>query len=248
VNSHIEISVADTGQGIRPEFLSFVFDRFRQADATTTRWHGGLGIGLSIVKQLVELHGGNVRVDSAGEGKGTTFVVTLPLSAVHPRDDGQWLHPASAHGPPPISANVDLTGLRVLVVDDEIDTCKLIRRVLEDYHANVVTASSVAEALPLLESSRPDVLVSDIGMPDVDGYEFLRRVRALGPARGGKIPAIALTAFARSEDRTRALMAGYSVHVSKPVEPQELMATVASLAGRTGGAEQRQETAAASPR
>jgi PAS domain S-box-containing protein len=247
VNSHIEISVADTGQGIRPEFLSFVFDRFRQADATTTRWHGGLGIGLSIVKQLVELHGGTVRVNSGGEGKGTTFVVALPLSAIHPREDGQWLHPASAQGAPAISANVDLTGLRVLVVDDEIDTCKLIRRVLEDYHANVITAASVAEALPLLESSRPDVLVSDIGMPDVDGYEFLRRVRALGAARGGKIPAIALTAFARSEDRTRALMAGYSVHVSKPVEPQELMATVASLAGRTGGAEQRQESAAATP-
>ena len=134
------------------------------------------------------------------------------------------------------------------MVDDELDTCKLIRRVLEDYHANVITASSVAEALPLLESSRPDVLVSDIGMPDVDGYEFLRRVRALGPARGGKIPAIALTAFARSEDRTRALMAGYSVHVSKPVEPQELMATVASLAGRTGGAEQRKEAVTAMPR
>jgi CheY-like chemotaxis protein len=133
------------------------------------------------------------------------------------------------------------------VVDDEADTCRLIRRVLEDYHANVITASSVSEAIPLLESSRPDVLVSDIGMPDVDGYEFLRRVRALGAARGGKTPAIALTAFARSEDRTRALMAGYSVHVSKPVEPQELMATVASLAGRTGGADRSQEAVAVNP-
>jgi PAS domain S-box-containing protein len=248
VNSQIDISVADTGQGIRPEFLPFVFDRFRQADATTTRWHGGLGIGLSIVKQLVELHGGTVRVESAGEGKGTTFVVTLPLSAVYARDDGsQWRHPSCSQGAPPISSAVDLSGLKVLVVDDEADTCRLIRRVLEDYHADVVTASSVAEALPLLESSRPDVLVSDIGMPDVDGYDFLRRVRALGAARGGKIPAIALTAFARSEDRTRALMAGYSVHVSKPVEPQELLATVASLAGRTGGTDRRQETFAASP-
>jgi PAS domain S-box-containing protein len=248
VNSQIEISVADTGQGIEQEFLPFVFDRFRQADATTTRWHGGLGIGLSIVKQLVELHGGTVRVESAGKGRGTTFSVALPLSAVHAREDGGlWLHPACSQGAPSISADVDLSGLTLLVVDDEPDTCRLIRRVLEDYHATVITASSVSEALPLLESSRPDVLVSDIGMPDIDGYEFLRRVRALGAARGGKIPAIALTAFARSEDRTRALMAGYSVHVSKPVEPQELVATVASLAGRTGGAERRQEAVAAGP-
>ena len=223
--------------GIRAEFLSFVFDRFRQADSTTTRWHGGLGIGLSIVKQLVELHGGTVRVGSPGEGKGSKFIVALPISTCVARDDGSmWLQPMCDRHPTLLAADIDLTGLRVLVVDDEPDTCKLIRRVLEDSHAEVTTASSVAEALPLLESVKPDVLVSDIGMPDVDGYEFLRRVRALGPARGGKDSRHrGATAFARSEDRTRALMAGYSVHVAKPVEPQELMATVASLAGRTGG-------------
>jgi len=239
VNSHIEIAIADTGQGIRPEFLTAVFDRFRQADASTTRRHGGLGLGLSIAKQLVELHGGSIAAQSAGEGHGATFVVQLPLRAVHPQIPVvEEVHPRDSttvvSAPQLDSSTVDLSGLKILVVDDEADACSLIQRVLHDFHANVFTASSATEAMASLELNEPDILISDIGMPEIDGYELLRRVRAMKSAKSSRIPAIALTAFARSEDRTRALMAGYSVHVSKPVEPQELVATVASLAGRTG--------------
>ncbi len=237
VDSRVEISVCDNGQGIKPEFLPYVFERFRQADASITRSHGGLGLGLAIVKQLTELHGGTVRAESAGPGHGSTFVVALPL-AVLSRERLQ-------KNPPPASeaaqrqasrayCSTSLRGTKVLVVDDERDAQRLVKRVLEECEAEVITAGSAAEGLALIESARPDVLVSDIGMPGMDGYEFLQQVRALGADRGGKIPAIALTAFARSEDRTRALLAGFLVHVSKPVEPQELIATVASVAGRTG--------------
>jgi CheY-like chemotaxis protein len=235
VDSHVEVSVSDTGQGIAADFLPHVFDRFRQADASTTRKHGGLGLGLAIVKQLVELHGGTVRAKSAGENQGTTFIVNLPLKVITtPPEEGQRLHPRAATRMPEECAMADLSGLHVLVVDDEPDARALVKRVLEDCHAKVVTAGSAAEALTLIERIRPDVLVSDIGMAGVDGYELLRRVRLLDAQRGGGLPAIALTAFARSEDRTRALLAGYLAHVSKPVEPAELVATVASVAGRTG--------------
>jgi PAS domain S-box-containing protein len=235
VNSHIELTVADTGHGITPDFMPFVFDRFRQADATTTRKSGGLGIGLAIAKQLVELHGGNISARSPGAGQGSTFTVELPLMVVHAH-----IEPTGAAGQavsvvPAPHQRVALDGVRVLVVDDEPDARELIRKLLEDCKAEVVTAGSAAEAVPLLQSQKLHVLVSDIGMPGVDGYEFLRQVRTMKPENGGKIPAIALTAFARSEDRTRALMAGYQVHVSKPVEPAELIATVASVAGLTGG-------------
>jgi signal transduction histidine kinase/CheY-like chemotaxis protein len=240
VDSHVEISVSDTGAGIRPDFLSHVFERFRQADASTTRKYDGLGLGLSIVKHLVELHGGTIGAASGGEGQGATFTVLLPLVAVHQRDrsmlaadiGGERMVAEPAAGV--IEADVDLSGIRVLVVDDREDSRELIKRVLEDCRAVVTTAASAREALPLIETVKPDVLVSDIGMPEIDGYEFLRRVRALERLRGGRVPAIALTAFARSEDRTRALRAGYLVHVSKPVEPSELIATVASVTGRTG--------------
>ena len=235
VNSHIEISVADTGEGIDPEFLPHVFDRFRQADASTARKHGGLGLGLAIVKQLVELHGGNVRVKSAGKGQGTTFIVHLPLKVVHTHtDDGERLHPRTAKLIAYDGGSARLTGLRVMLVDDEADARNLVKRVLEDCGAVVVTAASAMEAMSMIMSHRLDVLVSDIGMPEVDGYEFIKRVRALPSDDGRKIPAIALTAFARSEDRTRALLAGFGAHVSKPVEPSELVATIASIAGRTG--------------
>ncbi len=235
VGSHIEISVADTGIGITPAFLAHAFERFRQADSSSARRHGGLGLGLSIVKQLVELHGGTVRVKSLGEGCGTVFIVHLPLTAVHRRpDDGERLPPQT---PKALSSDFrvsDLSGIKVLVVDDEADARDLFKRVLADCGAEVLTVASAGEALLALERERPHVLLSDIGMPDVDGYELLRRVRALGQARGGRLPAIALTAFARSEDRTRALRAGFLLHVSKPVEPSELVATVAAVAGRIG--------------
>jgi PAS domain S-box-containing protein len=233
VSSHVEITVADTGAGIRPELIPQLFERFRQGDASTTRQHGGLGLGLSIVKQLVELHGGSVRVSSAGDGQGTTAIVQLPLTVVRADIDGDHReHPGT---PGPLAPRVlaqELAGLKVLVVDDHADARELICRVLEDSAATVTAAASAVEAVALVESARPDVLVSDIGMPDIDGYELLRRVRALGPQRGGHVAAIALTAFARSEDRTRALRAGFQVHVSKPVDAAELIATVASVAGR----------------
>jgi CheY-like chemotaxis protein/nitrogen-specific signal transduction histidine kinase len=233
VSSHIEMSVADTGIGIRPEFIPHLFERFRQGDASTTRKHGGLGLGLSIVKSLVELHGGTVSVRSAGEGQGTTVTVQLPLTVVHRHADTMdLLHPKTPHGSVTHVIAAELAGLKVLVVDDQSDARDLIKRVLEDCAAEVMTAGTADEALALVEARRPDVLVSDIGMPDADGFELLKRVRALGPDRGGRVPAIALTAFARSEDRTRTLRAGFLVHVSKPVDPSELIATVASVAGR----------------
>jgi len=235
VGAQVEISVADTGIGITPAFVAHAFERFRQADASSARRHGGLGLGLAIVKQLVELHGGTVQVKSLGEGAGTVFTVQLPIAAVHrTADNGKRLHP---HPAKTLSSDFkisDLSGIRVLVVDDEADARDLFKRVLADCGAEVLTVASAGEALVVVETERPHVLLSDIGMPDIDGFELLRRVRALGPARGGKLPAIALTAFARSEDRTRALRAGFLVHVAKPVEPAELVATVAAVAGRTG--------------
>jgi PAS domain S-box-containing protein len=235
VDAQVEISVADTGIGITPAFVAHAFERFRQADASSARRHGGLGLGLAIVKQLVELHGGTVRVKSLGEGAGTVFTVQLPITAVHrSTDSGERLHP---HPAKTLSSDFkisDLAGIKVLVVDDEADARDLFKRVLADCGAEVLTVASAGEALVVVETERPHVLLSDIGMPDIDGFELLRRVRALGPARGGTLPAIALTAFARSEDRTRALRAGFLVHVAKPVEPAELVATVAAVAGRTG--------------
>jgi len=229
--SHAEINVIDSGAGIRADFLGYVFDRFRQGDASTTRKHGGLGLGLSIVKQLVEAHGGSVRADSPGAGLGATFTVVLPLSS-----DGSFVPAAvaaqSAPPPPPAFKSFDLAGLAVVVVDDEPDARTLIARVLQECGAKVSVASRAEEALALIDDSLPDVLVSDIGMPDIDGFELLRRVRALPAERGGKIPVIALTAFARDEDRTRSLEAGFSMHLTKPIELPALVASVAQLSGR----------------
>jgi PAS domain S-box-containing protein len=234
VHPHVEIAVADTGIGIAPEFLPNIFDRFRQGDASTTREHGGLGLGLAIVKNLVELHGGSVRVQSPGRGGGTTVTVELPLSAAHGKEFTDRRRARDAPMPSPTAPD-DLRGLRVLIVDDQDDARELIRRVLEDAAADVIEASAADEAVTLIERERPDILVSDIGMPDADGFDLLRRVRMLDAAHGGTIPAIALTAFARSEDRTRALRAGFLVHVAKPVDPSELVATVASVARRIDG-------------
>jgi CheY-like chemotaxis protein len=211
-----------------------VFDRFRQADATTTRRHGGLGLGLAIVKQLVELHGGGIRAKSGGVGMGSTFIVSLPLTVIHADSEAVPAagrrHPVAGPVPRMGDACARIAGLRVLVVDDEPDARALVKRFLTDCDAVVTTAGSAREALDLLRAERPDVLVSDIGMPDEDGYTLIQRVRALGPEEGGETPGIALTAYARAEDRMRAVMAGFQHHVVKPVEPAELITMVASLA------------------
>ena len=226
IEEQVEMTVSDTGQGIKPEFLPFVFDRFRQADASTTRRHGGLGLGLSIVKSLVELHGGSVEVDSPGEGRGATFTVRLPIPTLPQEVLVSQPEPQSQSTP-------ELAGLRILVVDDEYDARTLARRVLEERGAQVITVSSAAEAMASVgDNNPPNVLVSDIGMPEQDGYDLIKQMRAL-PGDAGRVPAVALTALARAEDRKRALSAGYQKHVSKPVDPAELVSVIASLAGRT---------------
>ena len=236
VNSHVEVGVTDTGEGIAAGFVPHVFDRFRQADGSTTRRHGGLGLGLAIVKQLVELHGGSVAVRSPGPGQGATFTVALPLTITHPAaaDDAPTVareHP-SAEVPSDAQrlACDGLKGVAVLVVDDEPDARDVVRRLLEQCGAAVRTAGSAAEALLRLQARVPTVLVSDIGMPGEDGYALIRQVRALPPAQGGRVHALALTAYARAADRMRALEAGFQMHLSKPVEPAELVVTVAALA------------------
>ena len=233
LEGHVAITVQDTGVGIPAEFKAHVFERFRQGDASTTRKHGGLGLGLSIVKHLIEQHGGTVRVDSEGEEKGASFTIELPAAnrqSLSSRPDRAPYLP-----PSPLASDIkvrDLSRVKVLVVDDEPDARDLINRILSDCHAVVRTASSATQALDLIGQEIPDVLVSDLGMPDIDGFELLARVQALGPEKGGHIPAVALTASARSEDRLKALQAGFRAHISKPVEPSELIATVASMVAR----------------
>src|SRR6266542_1935179 len=235
--THVTIAVSDTGEGIEPEFLPFVFDRFSQFERRPARAHGGLGLGLAIVRHLVELHGGTVSAASRGRGQGATFTVALPLASPRKasrgagRDhlDGADEIPQS-HAPSPWR----LRDLRVLVVDDEPDARILLGLILLSYEAAVRDCASAAEALQILDEWRPDVLVSDIGMPFVDGYELMRKVRARDPERGGLVPALALTAYARAEDAGRALEAGYQAHIPKPVEPGKLATVVASLAGRGG--------------
>jgi PAS domain S-box-containing protein len=229
VNSHVEIVVEDSGTGIRAEFLPYVFDRFRQADPTTTRRYGGLGLGLSIVKSLVELHGGTVRVKSPGENQGSTFIVVLPVSHVQTEDAARMRHPAVAADPLEAIELPRLDGVTVLIVDDEPDGRALIARILQGRGAQPTCASTAAEALEYLGRERFDVLLSDIGMPEMDGYELMRKVRTLDQARAGPIPAIAVTAYARPEDRQRSLLAGYHMHLSKPIEARELVAGIASL-------------------
>jgi PAS domain S-box-containing protein len=232
INSQVEITVSDTGRGIRPEFLPHLFQRFRQADVSATREHGGLGIGLALVKELAELHGGEVRAASEGEGRGATFTVKLPLAILHVKNEERRQHPrvSSPMSVLPDQNPPELEGVRVLVVDDEPDALEVIQRILEGRHAEVTTVRNVDDALAALKREPFDVLLSDIGMPRRDGYELISEVRKLGV----KTPAAAVTAFARSEDRTRALFSGYQAHVTKPVEPSELLATVASLSGRIG--------------
>jgi PAS domain S-box-containing protein len=232
VDPHVRITVSDTGKGISPEYLPFIFDRFHQVDGSSTRRHTGLGLGLSLVRHLVELHGGSVYAKSPGEGQGASFIINLPLRAVLPQ---------SAEGEPPVFGGTgvlgapSLEGVWALVVDDEADARELVATLLQQCGARVTPVGSAQEALAVLATDengrRPDVIVSDVSMPDVDGYELIHRVRELPPEQGGRIPAVALTAYGRSIDRIRALSAGFQMHMPKPVEPAELATVVASLTG-----------------
>ena len=225
-NGEVEISVADSGQGISPDFLPLVFDRFRQEDGSISRRHGGLGLGLAIVRHLVELHAGSVEAQSFGEGKGAKFIVRLPVreGSLIPRvsesPNGATVSPAM------------LMGVRLLVVDDDPGARELISGMLEGFGAQVSTAESGQAALSLLFAQRPDVLIADLGMPGMDGYTLIEQVRGLEPDFGGLTPAVAVTAYASPQDRLRALQAGYQNHVAKPVEAEELAIVIASLAGR----------------
>lgn len=231
IDSWLQIKVSDNGQGISSDFLPHVFDRFRQADSSTTRTHGGLGLGLAIVRHIVELHGGSVQAESQGLGKGATFTVSLPVKAAadalseseqerSPRDSERAIAPLA------------LDGLRVLVVDDEADARDILTKVLAQYGAQVITAATAREALATMREFQPNVLVSDIGMPEEDGYSLIRQVRALQVKQGGQIPAVALTAYAGAEDQKQALSAGFQLHVPKPVNPYKLVMLVSELAER----------------
>jgi CheY-like chemotaxis protein len=228
VNSHVEICIEDTGIGIAAEFLPYVFDRFRQGDPTITRRFGGLGLGLSVVKSLVELHGGSVRVKSAGENQGSTFIVALPIFHVRNDQSEPRIPARSTESLEPMELP-QLEGVRVLIVDDEADGCALIARILEGRGALPTCVSSGDEALTALTNQRFDILLSDVGMPNMDGFELIRRARAAEATRGRPIPAIAITAYARPEDRQRSLLAGFHLHLSKPIEAGELIASIAGL-------------------
>jgi len=230
INSHVELRVEDTGVGIAPEFLPHVFELFRQRDGSPSRQHGGLGLGLALVKHLVELHGGSVECSSPGDSLGAVFSVKLPLMIVASRADG--VHPTAETGAA-MPAAPSLEGVSVLVVDDDPDARHLISALLEERGARVRAVGSSAEALASLDHDLPDVLLSDIEMPGQDGYALMRAVRERPAEKGGRVPAAALTAYARTEDRMQALLAGFHLHMPKPVQPAELAAVVASLAGRT---------------
>ena len=229
-DSHVHLSVKDNGKGISADFLPYVFDRFRQADSTSTRKYGGLGLGLAIVRHLVELHGGTVHAESEGPDRGATFTVRLPLM----EERSVTAAPAGRGSESTDPAAMRLDGVKVMVVDDELDMRDFLSVSLRQYGADVTALASVGEAVEALEREKPDVLVSDIGMPGEDGYALIRKVRALGPERGGQVPAAALTGFAAGDDTTRVLSAGYQVHLPKPVEPSQLAQVVGTLAGRSG--------------
>ncbi len=232
VNSHVELSVSDTGIGIPESYLAHVFDRFSQRDSSITRTYGGLGLGLAICKQLVELHGGSIRAASEGEGRGASFFVHLPLSIVQlEAESAPRLHPTADAGSADTQSLPSLDGVHVFTVDDEPDARHLLRTVLEARGAKVTSFASAEEALAALKTSRPSVLVCDIGMPKTDGYQLIRSLRALEP-RGERIPAVALTAFARAEDRKRSLVAGYQAHLAKPFDVSEFILVIANLIGR----------------
>ena len=224
----VEISVSDTGPGIDKEFLPFVFDRFRQADSTTTRHHGGLGLGLAIARHLVEIHGGTIKAESAGQGQGATFRIRLPLAeATSAANDFGKPSQVSLDRSPQL-----LSGLNLLLVDDDSDTLSLMATALTRRQANVTAVSSAGEAIQAISRNRPDVLVSDIAMPDEDGYGLIEKIRKLENGESPKIPAVAITAYAKDEDRERALSSGFQIYLAKPVELTELISVVARAARR----------------
>jgi PAS domain S-box-containing protein len=231
-DSHVEVFVSDTGIGIDPQFLPHVFDRFRQGNAGANRRSTGLGLGLAIVRHLVELHGGSVRAESQGIGQGSNFTVRLPI-LIAPIKVDEGVHPsAETFTPSELGPRPSLKGLKILVVDDEAGAREVASAILTQAEADVKSAGSALEALVALDEWRADVLVVDIGMPDVDGYELIRRVRARSPENGGAVPAAALTAYARTQDRMRVLSEGFQMHIPKPIQPAELVTVVASLAKR----------------
>ena len=237
IDSHVEIKLIDTGPGIRPEFLPYIFDRFRQGDSSITRAQGGLGLGLSIVRHLVELHGGTVTAESRRDAHGAIFTVRLPQAAAGPTKSppaakAMRLSQAFWQGSPQNHTS-SLAGLRLLLVDDDTDGREMLTFMLEQNGVQVKAAASADEALQTFVEWRPDILVSDIGMPEEDGYSLICKVRALPPEQGGTVPAAALTGYVSHEDYLKALSAGYHTHIKKPVEPEELIAVVASLTGRT---------------
>jgi CheY-like chemotaxis protein/anti-sigma regulatory factor (Ser/Thr protein kinase) len=237
VDSHTDIIVSDSGIGISKDVMPFIFERFRQADSATTRQHGGLGLGLAIVRHLVEMHGGTVSVESGGEGQGSIFTVNLPLISVN-ATGGFVLDKNTESTSSANNRNVEfdfaaeLEGLHILVVDDEADGRMLAKTVLEKCGAKVTVVDSAASGLEALKTLRPEILISDLGMPGEDSYTMIKKIRALPAEQGGQIPAAALTAYAGVEDRMRVLRAGFQIHLPKPVEPAELIAVVANLSGR----------------
>jgi signal transduction histidine kinase/CheY-like chemotaxis protein len=230
VDSHLELSVSDTGRGIAAEFLPHVFERFSQANSSARNGSTGLGLGLAIVSSLAELHGGSARVLSAGEGQGTTFIVSLPISVIHTLDTSENPRHAKIQSHDVLLHSPNLTGIKVMIVDDEPDAVGLVTRIMQNCGATVIACTSGAECLDCIPKARPDVIIVDIGMPDMDGYALIGKLRALPIEQGGRTPAVALTAFARSEDRRQAMLAGFDVHVAKPAEPGELVAVVSRLA------------------
>jgi CheY-like chemotaxis protein/anti-sigma regulatory factor (Ser/Thr protein kinase) len=232
INSHIEIVVSDTGVGIKPAFLPHVFERFHQAEGGTTRKTGGLGLGLAIVRHMVELHGGTVEATSPGEGAGATFRIALPVMIVHADDHRERRQHPQSESVEPLTELADLHGVRVVAIDDEPDALSLLRIVLEAAGAEVETISQASVAIDRIGSVRPHALIIDIGMPDMDGFQLIERIRASEDEAIRNVPAAALTAFARSEDRTKALRSGFELHLSKPVDPGELVASIVTLVRR----------------